>query len=176
MTRPLIFIDTETTGLHPTRRPWEIAIIRRTKDGDTEHHWIIWDINLSDADPQALDIGKFWERHPAHGGPENQDSTHESHAAREIFKLTKGATIIGAIPSFDTECVANMLRRHGLMPAWHHRLRCVESMTAGRLGREPYGLRECADTLDIHYNPDDLHTALGDTRLTRNLWDRLMIP
>ena len=29
MSTPLVFIDTETDGLHPGRKAWEIALIRR---------------------------------------------------------------------------------------------------------------------------------------------------
>jgi hypothetical protein len=35
VTAPLIFMDTETTGLHKARRPWEIALIKRSDTGQT---------------------------------------------------------------------------------------------------------------------------------------------
>jgi hypothetical protein len=39
MTAPLCFVDTETTGVHPGRRAWEVAIIRRDPDG-YEEEWL----------------------------------------------------------------------------------------------------------------------------------------
>ena len=36
MSTPLVFIDTETDGLHPGRKAWEIALIRRDHLGQTE--------------------------------------------------------------------------------------------------------------------------------------------
>lgn len=41
-TSPLIFLDTETTGLSLTDDIWEIAAIRREDDGeDVEYHWFV---------------------------------------------------------------------------------------------------------------------------------------
>ncbi len=34
----LVFLDTETTGLHRARRPWEIGIIRRNGHDQTKLH------------------------------------------------------------------------------------------------------------------------------------------
>jgi len=57
----LAFVDTETTGLHPNRRPWEVAIIRRDLSGIAPERSVtiqITDVDLSDADPMALSIGR----------------------------------------------------------------------------------------------------------------------
>lgn len=54
------FVDTETTGLDPDRHKiWEVALI--TPNGD-EHVWQ-FPIDEMAADPAALDIGRYWERH-----------------------------------------------------------------------------------------------------------------
>jgi hypothetical protein len=65
--RPLVFLDTETTHLHPRlRRPWEIAMIRRPALPNNADRitMMITDVDLSDADPESLKIGRFYERHP----------------------------------------------------------------------------------------------------------------
>jgi len=32
--------------------------------------------------------------------------------------MTAGATIVGVVTRFDTECLADMFARHGMKPAW----------------------------------------------------------
>jgi hypothetical protein len=60
---PLVFLDTETTGVHPAREVWEIGMIRRDDEGEREIQFFV-DVDLSLADPFGLSIGKFYERHP----------------------------------------------------------------------------------------------------------------
>ncbi|MGN2640749.1 hypothetical protein ACTD5D_32165 [Nocardia takedensis] len=68
-----IYLDVETTGLHLRRRPWEIALIAETGDRDQSgapiHRTLvlqITDVDISDAQPQALEISRFYERHVGH--------------------------------------------------------------------------------------------------------------
>ncbi len=61
MTAPLVFIDTETDGLGPNRRAWEIALIRRDHLGQTETHFFV-SLDIRDSNPDALQIGRFWDR------------------------------------------------------------------------------------------------------------------
>jgi len=59
-----VYIDTETTGLDPTKHAiWEVGLI--TAKGD-EKSWMVELTNqeLADADPFALQIGGFHKRHP----------------------------------------------------------------------------------------------------------------
>lgn len=55
---------------------------------------------------------------------------------------------------------------------WSHRLRCVETLTAGHLGREIGGLSDCAAALGI--DTPAAHTALGDARTARAIWDAIL--
>ncbi|WP_063046256.1 hypothetical protein [Nocardia pseudovaccinii] len=63
---PLVFVDVETTHTDPNlRRPWEIALIRREPNGwQSQITILIEDVDLSHADPGALDVGRFYQRHP----------------------------------------------------------------------------------------------------------------
>lgn len=68
----LVFVDTETTSLRPDRRAWDIAlIVRRPGEPDREYQWFVDDLalDLGNADPFALKIGRFYERHPAAASP-----------------------------------------------------------------------------------------------------------
>ena len=43
---PIVFIDTETTGVHPRRKVWEIAMIRRDENGEKETVFFV-EVDLS---------------------------------------------------------------------------------------------------------------------------------
>lgn len=60
---PLVFIDTETDGIHPGRRVWEVAMIRRDDRGEQERSFFV-SIDLRSADPYGLQVGGFYDRHP----------------------------------------------------------------------------------------------------------------
>lgn len=193
----LCFLDTETTGTGPNRLAYEVAMIRREEDGaETEVSFFV-DVDLAGADPKALEVGRFYERHP-YGRylsgrvkeaptadpvvtlpfvrPGEPEFHRPAWAAEIVARLTYGAHIVGAVPSFDSEMLAALLRSHRLVPAWHHRLVCVESVTSGHLHRYVGGLRRCAEALGIEVPVDGEHTALGDARIARDIWDRVMQP
>lgn len=144
-TTPLCFIDTETTGLHPERRAWEIALIRRDDAGERELLIQVRDVDLSNAEPKGLQVGGFYERHgnyaPAAatgpGGPFVEGSeavwATEGQAAELVEQHTRGAHLVGCVPDFDARTLDPMLRRHGLIPAWHYHLVDVEAMAVGWL-------------------------------------------
>ena len=178
--RPIVFLDTETDGLHPHRKAWEMAMVRRDVDGTEQTCSIFVRINLATADPHGLTIGGFFDRHPDGRkltgkppvGPANVWSTHD--AAKRVLEWTFGATIVGAVPSFDTDVLARLLRNEGLVPMWHHRIRCVEALASGHVGRELGGLADCMDALGLDFPEADRHTALGDARAAKRIWDAVM--
>jgi hypothetical protein len=189
---PLCFIDTETTGVHPGRRAWEVAIIRREPDG-TETEWLaqVEDVDLSGADPFGLKVGRFYERHFAYAAAASDGCRlSEAAAAREVERLTRGAHLIGAVPNFDAEVFADMLRRHKLAPAWHYHLVDVEALAVGYLhGRHsdvilsdedyarispPWKSDDLSRTVGVEpATGDERHTALGDARWARRLYDAI---
>ena len=201
MTAPIVFLDTETDGLHPGRRVWEVAMIRRDEMGQTETSFFVA-LDLRNSDPFGLRVGGFWDRHPAGRKISGQKcspsdfvnvlSKHD--AAKEVMRWTFGAHIVGAIPSFDTETLAGLLRSEGYMPSWHHHLIDIEAMALGWLwGRSkghsrPIGLD--GRTIDLAALPvrsDNLaaacgvepptdverYTAMGDARWVMRWYDAL---
>lgn len=140
---PLCFIDTETTGVHPDRRVWEVAIIRRDENGQQERVWQVSDVDLSNADPFGLNVGRFYDRHGLYGNESQVDLVPEKVAARFVEEATRGAHLVGAVPDFDARTLDPMLRRHGLIPAWHYHLIDVEAMAVGWLRAQGYGTCTC---------------------------------
>lgn len=176
--RAIVAIDCETSSLAWNREAWEWAIIRRDDSGTQEYRWF-QEIDLAKADPKSLEIGGFYERHPVGQFLSGRsDFTNrnliEPLPASWIVRLTHGATIVGAVPSFDTHVLERQLRRDGHQPTWHHRLRCVEALTAGHLRRDIGGLAKCAEALDIAFPEDQQHTALGDARVALAIYDNII--
>lgn len=187
MTAPLCFVDTETDGVHPGRKAWDVALIRREPSGELTERQFYVDIDLSTADPFGLKVGGFYERHPIGryiSGAVDEipnsrfDGDHlgPAAAAFEIARMTHGAHLVGAVPSFDAEVFDRLLREFQLIPAWHHRLLCVESLTSGHLGRHVGGLRRCAEALGMTPDAEVEHTALGDAWTCVAIWNTIIKP
>lgn len=191
----IVFLDTETTSLRPDRRAWEIGlIVREPGKPDVEHSWFVdWnDLDLGNSDPFALKIGGFHERHPQFiesvfapqdpwEGTQRVGYFDEKIALIFVEELTRGAHLVGAVPNFDAEVLGTRMRAHGIAPSWHYRLIDVEALAVGFLSAA--GARELP--VPLPWSSDDLtrelglapvpeeerHTALGDARWARAIYD-----
>lgn len=200
---PLAFADTETDSLLPDRRPWDIGIIRREPDGsEATLSIIVDDVDLTHADPRALAIGHFFQRHPSYGGTSAGLRLPEDKAARQVEEMLRGAHIIGCVPDFDVEVLKNMFRRHWLPWTAHYHLIDVENLIvgylAGRRGDDeeigtytvdtgtckartvpltpPWSSDDLSRAIGVEPpGPDERHTALGDARWAQRLYDRIML-
>jgi oligoribonuclease (3'-5' exoribonuclease) len=202
MSAPLAFCDVETTGLDPDQHEiWEVALILRDSEGiEVERTWQL-PVDLGKADPMALKIGRFHERYKPPSATYDVPWKHHypddylRDFAHEFANLTVGAHLVGAVISFDEERLRRLLRRWGTCPMWHYHLVDVENLASGFIrGRD--GGRARAGSLDaeervavaalpwdsealsrgIGVDPEDFdrHTALGDARWARAIYDRVM--
>lgn len=176
---PLVFLDTETTSLdRATRRAWEVALIIRDPDGRETAGSIFVkknDIDLAHADPASLRIGRYHQRHPQEDGDPHALCLPEAGVARWVETNTRGAHLVGAVPSFDEETLALMLFRNNLCPSWHYHLVDVETLAAGALGVEPpWKSDDLLERFGVVVSEDDRHTALGDAIAVRDLYDAIM--
>ena len=180
---PLVFLDTETTGLDLTDDIWEFSAIRR--------------------DPSGIETGcGMFIEHSAEKAarlPERFRADLERRynppfvltqedAAREIARFLapspsgQKAHIVGAVPNFDTERIALLLARFGHKPEWHHHLIDVGDphCHGERLPLDLHGERRLAREVHHHAGRDLVcgvplavvhqHTpqpASGDAPLTR---------
>src|SRR5690606_35277881 len=81
--------------------------------------------------------------------------------AEEIADLLgKGTHIVGAVPNFDTERIAILLRRFGFAPGWHHHLIDVEALAVGYLHGIP-GERPPFPHERLPWASDTLSRAVG---------------
>jgi DNA polymerase III epsilon subunit-like protein len=206
----VVFLDTETTSLRPDRRAWDIGLITRSADGtvDEEHQWFVQaeDLDLGGADPMALKVGRFYERHPEMTGTVTGSLVTEQYALRRVERLTRGAHLVGAVPSFDADVLGARMRAHGILPSWHYHLVDTEALTVGWLnGRRarqneivdgyplenngepapglvrwndpvllaglPWNSGDLSAALGVTVSEQDRHTALGDAKWCRAVYD-----
>jgi DNA polymerase III epsilon subunit-like protein len=178
----LVFLDTETTGLRPDRRAWDIGAIVRDpgQPGDgVEHQWFVdaVDLDLGNADPFGLKVGHFYERHPQHNGSEDAflHVHEEADVLEQVEAVTRGAILVGAVPNFDAEVLGARMREHGILPSWHYHLVDVETLAAGAIGQEPpWNFDAMLAVFGLQYAEEDRHTALGDARMARDLYDAVL--
>ncbi|SRR6266496_2429773 len=184
----LAFVDTETTGVHPGRHAWEIAIIRREEDGKERVANYMLPVDLSNADPFGLKIGGFYDRHPQGRYLSRKTSipaaglTSLPQAAEWVAQFTHGAHLVGAVPNFDSEVLDKLLRSQGLIPAWHYHLIDVEALAVGYLSARhgvPVDLPWKSDALSqaCGVSPpteEERHTAEGDARWAMRWYDAIV--
>jgi DNA polymerase III epsilon subunit-like protein len=199
MTR-LCFIDTETTSLRPDRRAWEVGlIVREPGVADVEHYWFIDedDLDLGNADPASLRIGRFYERHPQYWLDRESagtDTESEYDVLRLVEAITRGAHLVGAVPNFDADVLGARMRANGICPSWHYHLCDVENLAVGwlsayaatlerelgeseraeelrRIAAPPWNSDELSRAVGVEPHEDSRHTALGDARWARDIYD-----
>lgn len=197
----IAFVDTETTGLDPVRHTvWEVAVIRREDTGiETEYLWQIrpTKAELHTAEPDALRINRYHERIAVPDGSEAADiltldgpaPLSYLDAAAQIFKALTGTVMVGSNPHFDASFLHRLLRT-GTVP-WHYRPVDIATLAAGRKlgmvemvrrfgGKEypsdevsfPFSSRDLSRWVGVEPPGDDVaHTALGDARWARDVFD-----
>jgi DNA polymerase III epsilon subunit-like protein len=189
----LVFVDTETTSQRPDRRVWDVAlIIRQPGSHDREMSWLVdfEDLDLGNANLPSLKIGHFYERHPFATSDRAIPVYREVDVLREVERLSRGAHLVGAVPSFDAEVLAARMRAHGIPASWHHHLIDVETLAVGRLSGErlaatagslaavtalPWDIDAVSRAFGVEPPPEHTrHTALGDARWVRAIYDAVM--
>lgn len=200
MTTPnLVFLDTETTGLNwQTCEIWEIgAIVRQPGQPDVEYAWQLRP-TLRGAEPTGLRIGRYYQRSmltrhepgaawklfdsdeydvPGAGySPTDPERwTLESSVAGTVAAMLDGATVVGAVPWFDERFLQLWLAKHGQAATNHYHLVDVETLAAGALKMPPpWSFDAVLAAYGLAYDEADRHTALGDARMVRDLYDAIL--
>ncbi|MET7436608.1 3'-5' exonuclease [Streptomyces sp. NPDC004082] len=202
MSTPIAFVDTETTHLDAEiGEAWEVAVILREDDDpatDTEYVWQ-FSINLETADPESLRIGGFHERRQLAVGADLAAFTgstpavlmSRAEAVDAILNILRGAVLVGSNPGFDDRFLRKLLGPGSAQ--WHYRPVCIATLAAGqRLGmaklarlagakplpsdevRFPFSSRDLSRWTGVEPpGPGVAHTALGDARWARDVFDAL---
>lgn len=112
--------------------------------------------------------------------------------ARKLAEDLDGAHIVGAVPDFDARFLTRWLRKHGQAFTAHYHLIDVEALAVGFLAGKavaelpeqvnartelvslPWNSRAVAARLGVDQAPGEEHTALGDARMCRDVYDVIM--
>ena len=192
-----VFLDTEYTNLDlEWAQLWNIGMITRYPDGTlTADEIIITGVNLTYADPKALEIGHYWERHPDVGGDPGPGVTtipSEHLAAQWVLahikpQIEDGTAVpvhlVGCNPIGDVTLLRDLLRHNHLpWPANYHVI-CAESMAIGALRTRgvdvplPFSASWLSDQLGVERgDPHQIHTALYDAGWAMALHDAASKP
>ncbi len=174
----LVFLDTETCGLHLDAPIWEFAGVRRSDGGETHVEFLI------DHDPADW-LDTLPERFLADYRNRYQQAgaRPEHEAAERIHQFTDGAIVIGCNPGFDLERLALLLRRNGIEPSWHYHPLDMPSVCLGFLAALGIKLPPPADwksdrlalaAAGVDSADYARHTAMGDVQWVAAQWDVLM--
>lgn len=167
--RPEVFIDTETTGVNPDRHQiWEIAAIKRELGEISEWSAQIRVANLDTADLDALEICQFRDRYIEYLSVPFQD------ALADFLFFTRDGVLHGLNVSFDIGFLRSMAARGGVgfEPTWHYSIVDVKSYAAGALGMPPTTASHIlAGKLGVSVDSSSRHSALGDAKLTMDIYD-----
>lgn len=177
MTRRTLIIDTETTGLDAHRHEiWELAVVEY---GTAAAHLWRMKPDLTQAEPQALSVGRYYERtadmcpmcrpERVHdltlGGSDKPEWSGPEALAAHVAQMLDGATIVAANPTFDAGFLSVFLSTHGQAATWHYRLRDIGSMAWGWLcGRNTHEYASVTGRFDLpplDAGTDDLARLLG---------------
>ena len=159
-----------------------------TPDGE-EYRWLL-PVSMAKADPIGLGIGRFHQRHPSGNNPSDVSDDNLTNSGRfitEFLQLTDGQHLAGAVVSFDEERLRRMAWDHGFQPSWHYHLIDVEALAAGWLARRrdvadaygdvfrlPWDSGELSRAVGVNPEDFDRHTALGDCRWAKAIYEAVL--
>lgn len=188
----VVFLDTETTGLYPWmgHEVWEIGHIDwNSRSGVWEE--TVWHVtpDLTRADPFSLSICRFYERTPGLYAPDrNSFWDNPIRVAAKLVRTLNGKHVIGAIPWFDIQMLHQFFTRNGQAPpTCHYHLIDVEAMALGYIAAMP-NTSNNTDELPLPWKSEwlferlgivkqvdeEAHTAIGDTRKVKEVWERMV--
>ncbi len=166
MSRNLIVVDLETTGLGPQCAPIEVAAIN-VDTGELLEFVPYVELSGAYIEPQAFAVNRYFERGVFHKMLNRGDTSDMWEA---LAVMLRDNTFAGSNPTFDAALVKRLLG----VPTWHHRLADLAAYAAPALGRDPSelpGLQDVLTALKIENRCP--HSALGDAEATAKAFAKL---
>lgn len=115
----------------------------------------------------------------------------------DLMGILDGSVLVGSNPAFDERFLTKLFRQAGVTPAWHYRTRDIATMAVGHLYGQAYTLTKQNCDAEFYARADQLlddgwhsyelsrlmgieppakgvaHTALGDARWARDVYDAI---
>ena len=140
------------------------------------------DVSVLNAIYEAHNAKSRRKNFPDEGRAIRPDSTW----ARRFRDLTAGCHLAGAVISFDEERLRRLLHSLGVLHRWHYHIIDVEALAVGYLAAKisasngaaypglislPWDSDMLSAALDVTVSVEDRHTALGDARWARAIYN-----
>lgn len=181
----IVFMDTETTGLSLNDDIWEFAcIVRDPGEPDVEiQSFVRHDVEKARLLPKSF-FDDYCSRY------DDDLAITPEHLAKLLPGIyADRAHVVGAVPNFDTERLSILLERNGERAPWHYHLIDVENLAVGFLAGKaatgnldaglalpslPWDSDVLSAALGVVAPVEERHTALGDCRWARDIYDAVM--
>jgi DNA polymerase-3 subunit epsilon len=167
VTRKLIVVDVETTGLDPfCHQILELAAIDVESGAEFYMAPSVSTSALGAADVEALAINRYYERRVPSGMLSHEETLSSYDRLRDMLR---GNTFAGSNPRFDAAFIAKRTSE-----VWHHRLADLSSYSGAALRLAPHelvGLDQVCAALGV--KNEEPHSALGDARATAECFRQL---
>ncbi len=183
ITGAVVFVDTETTKRNRGYRPWEIAMIRRESSGEESAITIFVDkadLDLANAEPEALEIGGFSYRHPQKGArlEAGQALCTGDDAAALVQPWTDSAMLFAVNRHYDAVGPDGVLHRAGLTSTWFYAPQSIDAIAYGFALKDDPRAPRSSEPLSKACGvdppgPEERHTAMGDALWVRRWFDAL---
>jgi hypothetical protein len=194
VTARIVFADCETISIDPGPATiWELALIERNPaySGDEENLWHIRP-DVPSGNAGSLAVGGYYRRCKvrAHAPGSvlrvplspDQETEHlgSPQLAGQLAAILDGAHLIAANPQFDAGHMDAFLRANGECLTADYHYTDLGSLVRGYAVAHgmtlPWPLKVADAARIVGLRPEDCeaHTALGDVRMGRDIFDRVM--
>ena len=170
----LLFVDTETTGLDPSRHELlEVAAIRTSPDGLTiisKYEAKLKPLHLETAEPKALQVNGYSAEEWA-----DDKCVSPVRVVDALQKMAGGTVLVGQNVSFDEGFLSPLFISTGLNPPWgYHRVDTVSLAWPlfVHTGLEGLSLSKLCAFLGVAQMPT--HRAAADVEACRQVYLKLM--
>lgn len=173
---PLLFLDTETLGLHPDAPVWEVAAILVTANGAMHQRWAAF------VEHDQTDVAMWLDQLPPSFANDYQSryvpdkAASPKVAASAIALMAAGGAIVcGSNPDFDMTRVAKL--NPEIEMGWHYHSCDVPTLVHGYLlGKgiapaPPWKSDLLSQMVGVDPKAYARHTAMGDCEWTLAMWD-----
>ena len=162
---PLMFLDTETTGLEPQHEVIQIGVVAMNGE---EYEWKIKPERIDLADPEALKINRYdpgkWE----------EEGRPSGEVCRELASMLQQTQMVCCNPTFDITYLRYSFIENGISPRHlaYPKPLCVAIFAAPIMSvAEGLGIPSLRKMCDYFGVPNDgAHDALEDARMTREIY------